>query len=76
MKYKIDYIDNNLNRIVQVIDTDNITISDKFDTSETNNTFVLYCKAGKYESESFFGLILMVIKHRFSHLIKDGVWMD
>lgn len=40
------------------------------------NNFKLICKAGIYEADSFFALIIEVLKHRFSHLIKDGKWID
>ena len=36
----------------------------------------LITKAGSYEADSFFRIIIMVLKHRFWHLIKHGKWMD
>ena len=43
--------------------------------------FALYVQNGTgitgiYESDSLFGLVIEVIKHRFSHLIREGKWMD
>jgi len=38
--------------------------------------FRLKTKAGIYEAETFFQLILEVLKHRFWHLRKHGKWMD
>jgi len=38
--------------------------------------FKLKTKDGKYETDTFFGLIIEVLKHRFWHLIKDGKWKD
>jgi hypothetical protein len=40
------------------------------------NRYRLRVPGGVYEHSSLFLLILSVLKHRFSHLIKDGKWMD
>jgi hypothetical protein len=37
---------------------------------------VLFVKEGYYKSDSFFGLVLEVLKHRTWHLIKEGKWKD
>ena len=34
------------------------------------------CKVGYYESDSLFGLVWEMFKHRFWHLVKHGRWMD
>jgi hypothetical protein len=34
------------------------------------------CKVGFYESDSLFGLIWVMLTHRFWHLRKHGKWMD
>jgi hypothetical protein len=33
-------------------------------------------EAGVYENDTFFGLVIQVLKHRFWHLRKHGKWMD
>jgi len=38
--------------------------------------FKLTCKAGTYEADTFFALIIEVLKHRFWHLRTHGKWMD
>lgn len=38
--------------------------------------FTLICKAGIYEADSFFALVIEVLRHRFWHLIKHKKWMD
>jgi len=38
--------------------------------------FRLIVEEGEYESDSFFSLILEVLKHRFWHLRTHGKWMD
>ena len=38
--------------------------------------FKLTCDAGSYEAGSMTGLMIEVVKHRFAHLIFDGVWRD
>jgi hypothetical protein len=38
--------------------------------------FKLICNAGSYESDSFFTLIIQVLKHRFWHLRTHGKWID
>jgi len=38
--------------------------------------FKYTCDAGIYESESFFGLMWEIFKHRTWHLFKHGKWMD
>jgi hypothetical protein len=38
--------------------------------------FVLHVAAGTYEADTFTGLIIEVLKHRFYHLINHGKWMD
>ena len=34
------------------------------------------CSAGVYESDTLFGLLWEMLKHRFWHLRKHGRWMD
>ena len=34
------------------------------------------CEAGHYESDTLFGLILEIFKHRLWHLFKHGKWID
>ena len=36
----------------------------------------LITKAGTYEADTFWQIIVEVIRHRFYHLIHDGKWMD
>jgi hypothetical protein len=36
----------------------------------------LIVKNGSYEADTLWELIIMVLKHRFWHLINDGKWMD
>jgi len=38
--------------------------------------YKLTVKEGVYYSDNLFFLIIEILKHRFSHLIKDGKWMD
>jgi hypothetical protein len=38
--------------------------------------FKLIVNEGYYETNSFFELIIEVLKHRFWHLRKHGKWMD
>ena len=38
--------------------------------------FKLICDAGSYEASSITGIMIAVAKHRFAHLIFDGVWRD
>jgi len=38
--------------------------------------FKLTCAAGAYESDTFWGIFIEVLKHRFWHLITDGKWID
>jgi hypothetical protein len=38
--------------------------------------FKLTCKAGTYEANTFFKLVIEVLKHRFWHLKTHGKWMD
>ena len=38
--------------------------------------FKLTCKAGTYEADTFFALVIEVLKHRFWHLRMHGKWMD
>jgi len=38
--------------------------------------FKLTCNAGTYEADTFLGIVIEVIKHRFWHLRKHGKWMD
>jgi hypothetical protein len=38
--------------------------------------YKLIVKEGVYYSDNLFFLIIEIFKHRFSHLIKDGKWMD
>jgi hypothetical protein len=39
-------------------------------------TYELKTKAGSYKSDNLFKLFFIIISHRFSHLLKDGKWMD
>ena len=34
------------------------------------------CKAGVYESDTLFGLLWEMFRHRLWHLRKHGRWMD
>jgi hypothetical protein len=34
------------------------------------------CEAGVYEADTFFGIFIAVIRHRFWHLMTHGKWMD
>jgi len=34
------------------------------------------CKAGTYSSDSLFGLLWEIFKHRLWHLKTHGKWMD
>jgi hypothetical protein len=38
--------------------------------------FKLITHAGTYESDTFFKLVLQVLKHRFWHLRTHGMWID
>ncbi len=38
--------------------------------------FTMTCSAGTYEADTFFSLVIEVLKHRFWHLRKHGKWMD
>ena len=38
--------------------------------------FVYYCDVGKYESDTFIGLLWEIFKHRTWHLFKHGKLMD
>ena len=38
--------------------------------------FKLITRAGIYETNTFFQLVLEVLKHRFWHLRTHGKWMD
>ena len=38
--------------------------------------FKLICKAGTYEANTFFALIIQVLNHRFWHLRMHGKWID
>ena len=38
--------------------------------------FKLFCNAGIYEADSFFNLIIEVLKHRTWHLLNHGKWID
>ncbi len=46
----------------------------KYSKMKTN--FKLTCKAGTYEANTFFKLVIEVLKHRFWHLKTHGKWMD
>ena len=35
----------------------------------------LYTKAGIYEADTFLKIVIIVLKHRFWHLIKHGKWI-
>lgn len=41
-----------------------------------NKKYVMECKAGRYESDSYIKLGWNILKHRLWHLYKHGVWMD
>jgi hypothetical protein len=45
-------------------------------TNNMKSKFKLKCEAGIYESDSFFQLVIEVLKHRFWHLRKHGKWID
>ncbi len=38
--------------------------------------FKLTTKDGVYETDTFFQLIIEVLRHRFWHLRKHGKWID
>ena len=38
--------------------------------------FKLIVSAGVYEADTFFDLVMQVLKHRFWHLRTHGKWMD
>ena len=39
--------------------------------------YALYVSSGGiYEADSLIGLITEIIKHRFTHFMKDKKWMD
>ena len=38
--------------------------------------FKLICKAGTYSANSFFKIVVEVIKHRFWHLRTHKKWID
>lgn len=38
--------------------------------------FKLNTEVGTYEADTFFGIVVEVLKHRFWHLRKHGKWMD
>jgi len=38
--------------------------------------FKMTCQAGTYEADTFFALVVEVIKHRFWHLKTHDKWMD
>ena len=38
--------------------------------------FKLVCAAGTYETDTFWQMIVEVLKHRFWHLRFHGKWMD
>jgi hypothetical protein len=40
------------------------------------SNFKLISKAGTYEADTFFNLVISVLKHRFWHLRTHGKWMD
>ena len=40
------------------------------------NRYKLEVPGGSYEHSNLTLLFLTVLKHRFTHLIKDGKWMD
>lgn len=42
----------------------------------SKSKYRLIVSAGVYEADNLFRLILMVISHRFHHLIHDGKWID
>ena len=47
-----------------------------FKTLTMKKTFKLIVNEGTYEADTFFALIIEVLKHRFWHLRKHGKWMD
>jgi len=40
------------------------------------SNFVLKVKEGTYEADTFFALVVEVLKHRFWHLRNHYKWMD
>lgn len=38
--------------------------------------FTLHTPAGTYEAESFFRLVLEVLRHRTWHLLRGDGWVD
>jgi hypothetical protein len=40
------------------------------------NSMKLIVKEGSYEANTFWGIIVAVLSHRFWHLRKHGKWMD
>ncbi len=40
------------------------------------NRYKLEVPGGSYEHSNLTLLILTLLKHRFTHLIKEGKWMD
>ena len=38
--------------------------------------FKLECEAGMYEADTFWGIIIAVVSHRFWHLRTHGKWVD
>jgi hypothetical protein len=41
-----------------------------------NHKFILKVENGEYYADTFWELIIEVLKHRFWHLINHGKWMD
>lgn len=38
--------------------------------------FTLICEAGVYEADTFFSMVIEVLRHRCWHLWKHKKWMD
>ena len=45
-----------------------------WDTSTTR--YALIVEAGAYFSDTLLGVLWEMLKHRFHHLRKHGIWMD
>ena len=47
-----------------------------FKQKKMKSKFKLITKDGFYESDTFFQLVVEVLKHRFWHLRTHGKWID
>jgi hypothetical protein len=43
---------------------------------KTTSKYTLMMDKGAYFSDSLFGILWEMLKHRFEHLRRDGKWMD